>query len=52
MSISAVRRVAFAGVKKAPFRAFSGGNEISTEAALSYTARDAVEKVRSFYYHE
>ena len=46
MSFSTIRRVAIVGAKKAPFRALSGGHEISTEAALSYTAKDAVEKVR------
>ena len=48
MSFSTIRRVAIVGAKKAPFRALSGGHEISTEAALSYTAKDAVEKVRKF----
>ena len=44
MSFSVIRRVAVVGAKKTPVRAFSG-HEIPTEAALSYSAKDAVEKV-------
>lgn len=46
MSFTTIRRVASVGVKKVQFRALSGTHEASTEAALSYTAKDAVARVR------
>ena len=46
MSFTTIRRVAIVGARKAPIRAFSAAHaHDATEAALSYTAKDAVAKV-------